>query len=393
VAEKRDRTSASEAAFNELLTLVYDAAIETELWTTVIERVADLLGGAGGALTEQDQRDGSGQGFFARADAAVVRDYFAYPYGEQVLLRVEDAEAFMRKWRPIILTDEDTLPKAELVRTAYYHEFLRRVDAHSVMTVRLMAEGFKATTLNIGRAPGAEQFGSKELELAGMLQPHLIRAVKLGKRVSGAQQLGEELAHFLDSSPYGLFLLNGDGQVRHFNRTGEKMVLHHDAISLAAGRLRAATPGVTNKLNELIVKAGKEPRVGGSMMLDSRSGRPPLSVIVAPVGAERLALFQAGPSVMVCITDLGAGVCPPEERLRDLFGLTRKEARVALALLEGASPREAAKSLGVSFYTVRGHLAQIFDKTGVRRQSEMVRLMLRAVGPQGDWSSLGEKSL
>lgn len=386
VAGKRARPSGASEALGELVELVYDAAVETELWTSVIERLADLMGGAGGALVEQNQRDGSGQGIFARADPAAVRDYFAYPYDKQALLRVEDAAAFMRRWRPIILTDEDWLPKSELVRTAYYDDFLRRVDAHSVLTVRLLAEGFVTTSLNLGRPLGTEQFGAEELALTRQVQPHLIRAVKLGKRLAEAQQLGEELAQFLDGSPHGLFLLDGEGQVRHVNRTGEALVAQHDAIGLASGRLRAATPDATGRLQGLIAKAGAGAggaRVGGSMALASPSGRPPLSVMVSPVGAERLALFQAGPSVIVCVTDLEAGVRPPAEALRDLFGLTRAEARVALALLEGASPREAASRLGVSFYTVRGHLAQIFDKTGVKRQSEMVRLMLRTVGPQG----------
>ena len=154
---------------------------------------------------------------------------------------------------------------------------------------------------------------------------------------------------------------------------------------LVAGRLRAATPELTGRLEALTARAASREagkRLGGSIALTSPSGRAPLSAIVAPVSPERLALFQSGPSVIVCVTDLGAGLAPPAERLRELFGLTRSEARVALALLEGASPREAAEALGVSFYTVRGHLAQIFDKTGVKRQSEMVRLMLRTVGPQ-----------
>ncbi len=387
MAARNGRRSGAGAEFGELLDLVYDAAIETTLWTTVIERLADMMGGAGGALSQQDQRDGTGQGIFARADPEIVTSYFNYPYDQQALLRVDDPQAFMRHWRPLILTDEDCLPKPELLRSDYYHEFLRRVDAHSVLIIRLIAEGLNATNLSIGRPPGTEQFGAPEFELARKLQPHLIRAVKLSQRLEGAQRLGEELAQFLDGSPHGLFLLDSEGRVRHVNRTGESLIGRRDALWLVGGRLRAATPAVGQQLQALIAAAGSrdpDERGGGSIALPSPSGRLPLSVTVAPVGADRLALFKSGPSVIVCVTDLEAGVRLPAERLRDLFGLSRAESRVALALFEGASPREAAEQLDVSFYTVRAHIAQIFDKTGVSRQSEMVRLMLRSVGPQGD---------
>jgi DNA-binding CsgD family transcriptional regulator/PAS domain-containing protein len=386
VVVKGGRKASEEDAFGQLLGLVYDAALETGLWTSVIERMADMMGGTGGALIEQDQRDGSGQGVLARADPGAAELYFGYPYDQQALLRVDDAEAFMRNWRPTILTDEDWMPKSQLVRSEYYGQFLRRVDAHSVLMVRLVAKGLRTTSVSLGRALGAEQFGTREIDLARQLQPHLIRAVELGKRLSDAKNLGEELAQFLDGSPHGLILLDADGKVRHVNRTGEGLIGQRDAIFVRAGRLRGATADTTLRLQALIAAAGSRDgvrRTGGSLALPSVSGRLPLSATIAPVGAERLALFQSGRSVMVCITDLETGVRLPAERLRDLFGLTPAEARVALALFEGATLKEAAECLSVSFYTVRWHLAQIFEKTGVSRQSEMMRLMLRSVGPQG----------
>ena len=84
--------------------------------------------------------------------------------------------------------------------------------------------------------------------------------------------------------------------------------------------------------------------------------------------------------MVVCITDLEAGVNLPEQRLRDLFGLSPAETRVALALFEGLDPRHAAERLGVSFYTVRGHLVRIFDKTGTHGQADLARLMMRTIG-------------
>ena len=86
------------------------------------------------------------------------------------------------------------------------------------------------------------------------------------------------------------------------------------------------------------------------------------------------------PSVLVCVTDLEAGVSLPQQKLRDLFGLTPAETRLALAIFEGLAPREAAERFAVSPHTVHAQLARIFEKTGVSRQADLVRLMMQAAG-------------
>lgn len=86
--------------------------------------------------------------------------------------------------------------------------------------------------------------------------------------------------------------------------------------------------------------------------------------------------------MVVCISDLEKGGSIPEQTLRELFLLTPAEARVAMALFEGFSPKEAAANLALSVNTVRVHMASIFHKTGTTRQSEFLRLMMHAVGAQ-----------
>lgn len=65
--------------------------------------------------------------------------------------------------------------------------------------------------------------------------------------------------------------------------------------------------------------------------------------------------------------------------LRARYGLTRTETAVALQIAEGHGRSAAAVTLGISLATVRTHLSHIFEKTGVRRQAELVRLVLKSL--------------
>jgi catechol 2,3-dioxygenase-like lactoylglutathione lyase family enzyme len=76
-------------------------------------------------------------------------------------------------------------------------------------------------------------------------------------------------------------------------------------------------------------------------------------------------------------------VASPEAQLRALFGLTQGEARVATAIFEGMSMREASDALRIAHNTVRVQLARVYEKTGVTRQAELVKMMMRLTNGPG----------
>jgi DNA-binding CsgD family transcriptional regulator len=59
------------------------------------------------------------------------------------------------------------------------------------------------------------------------------------------------------------------------------------------------------------------------------------------------------------------------------IGLTPAEARVALLYGNGRTAREAAQELGISEHTAKSTLKNIYGKLGVRKQSELARLIAR----------------
>lgn len=149
---------------------------------------------------------------------------------------------------------------------------------------------------------------------------------------------------------------------------------------MSDGRLSAVAPAHAARLRGLIDAAATRDgagRVGGSMSIASAYRRHPLHVSVAPNRAEALSMFAADPGVIVYVSDLEAPLSLPLERLSDLFGLTRAEARLVRILYEGVTLTEAAEQFGVSTHTVHAQLSRIFEKTGIRRQSELARLMAR----------------
>ena len=68
---------------------------------------------------------------------------------------------------------------------------------------------------------------------------------------------------------------------------------------------------------------------------------------------------------------------PPEAiaLLRALYSLSRREADLASAIANGATPQQYARDCGLEISTVRSQLKSVFVKTGTHRQTELVRLL------------------
>ena len=82
--------------------------------------------------------------------------------------------------------------------------------------------------------------------------------------------------------------------------------------------------------------------------------------------------------------------------LRESFGLTPAETRLAARLKDGLTLKEAAGDLGVTINTVRNQLRAIFEKVGLSRQSELIRALTQLSslagslsGSSGDSRALG----
>jgi DNA-binding CsgD family transcriptional regulator len=168
--------------------------------------------------------------------------------------------------------------------------------------------------------------------------------------------------------------------LRYANRAAEHMLSFSGVIMLRNGKLCAVQPGASKKLETLIaMAAAKDPAVrsGGSMALPARDAAQRFSAIVTPVGRDQFAKLKAEASVCICLTDLETEGRLPDAPLRDVFGLTPAEVRLAQAIFEGASVRQIAARFGISSNTVRVQLASIFAKTHTNRQADLVALLSR----------------
>jgi DNA-binding CsgD family transcriptional regulator len=166
------------------------------------------------------------------------------------------------------------------------------------------------------------------------------------------------------------------------NARARQLIDAHPSLALNRNRLAVVLPEVANRLKNAIQECldAKEDAVGRSpksFIMLPRSNRLPLVFWVAPfksacppspaANGEWAALFFHDPEYKISLS---------EDYLRETYGMTRAEAKVAVLLATGHAIDEIAETTGTTVNAVKFHLKAIYAKTGTHRQSELVARIL-----------------
>jgi DNA-binding CsgD family transcriptional regulator len=227
-------------------------------------------------------------------------------------------------------------------------------------------------------------FGSRELALLQSLLPHFGRAMRSHEEAVGRQMESRLLRSAVDSLCLGLVILGESGELLHANRCAEQTLAERRSIGLVNGTLRCIHPHEDRKLWGAIRLALAQrfdaSRGSGAAVAASRDdGSAWLSMLVRPIAPGPYSCGGKAAAVAIYIRRSDQERDIPPSIISEVFGLTRTEAALALHIAEGATMDEAAAALQIRRNTARTHLRSIFAKVGVRRQTELMRVVLNSV--------------
>jgi len=216
-----------------------------------------------------------------------------------------------------------------------------------------------------------------------MILPHIRRSLQIGENIARSQAETAALADTVDGLGAGLFVVDGTTRILHTNAAARRLLAAEDVLSSHGGRLVACDPQANRRLR-LALTATDGP-------IDVMPDPLPL---IAPDGTRRVGhvrplkpvarSYGNGPQeALAAVLVYKAGMeCPrPPDIIARSYNLTPTELRVLLAIVEiGGAPEVAAK-LGIAPSTVRTHVGRLFEKTGTKRQAELVRLVAGFASP------------
>jgi DNA-binding CsgD family transcriptional regulator len=368
---------------SELIGTIYDTTLDRALWSDVLIRSAEFVGGAASALYSKNAaRKTGGPALFwnPRFDAAGIPSYF----DEYVRTDPTTTCQFLFEAGEIHSV-EDCMPYAEFLETRVYKEYARPMGMVDQLAATLDKS---ATSFSLFTVLRSEEQGRVDAEMRRRMRlivPHVRRAVLIGNVMDLDKADAMAFADTLSGLAAGVFLVDENARIVFANRSGQIMLEDERILRQQDLVLTAVDPMAGTTLPEIIASAG-----GGDTALGVTGIALPLSAPPEPwlahilpltSGIRRDAGITYAAVAAVFVHKASLETPSAMETMSKLYGLTPGELRVLAALSEVGGISEAAEVVGISEATVKTHLQRLFGKTGTNRQAELVKLVATHASP------------
>jgi DNA-binding CsgD family transcriptional regulator/PAS domain-containing protein len=222
--------------------------------------------------------------------------------------------------------------------------------------------------LAVGRR--AEDFAAADVALLGMLADHLEIALRTWAALEQERLRAGISGEAIRRLNFGWFLLDRNGAIVDCSAEAEALLHERRAVSRTPSGLllpeRREAQGALRRYLDQLSRGERESRA------IHLSDEPWLDMLLTP---------RAGTAPMVAAYVHGEAPTSAERsaQLMELFGLSAKEAQLALLISRGVTINEATGQLGLTRESARLYSKRLYAKTGTRGQADLVRLVLASV--------------
>jgi len=284
------------------------------------------------------------------------------------------------------LVADDVSPSSLFIETEFYQDWLKPAhEAESATGIKLAHDENWMAMLASHYGGGTAKRYNRELPyVLGSNALKIRRALDLN-RITRSAAVKQLASNVLYSFATPAFVLNADARILSMNAAAEKELVSGRSFRLSAQRrLVHADERISRRIAETAaqIAANRGPLSDGCDIDISRSTRFAVSIFsfMPPLSGQ---LLMSGNS----LGHLALVLLRHQDRLLSAddwgpYSLTPAERRLANCIATGASLRDSANQIGITYETARNQLKSIFAKTRTRRQAELVALRARMSGKQ-----------
>lgn len=214
------------------------------------------------------------------------------------------------------------------------------------------------------------------------LMPHWDRSFQLNRQIMQSAAIGAVLQNVIDRFSIGMAVVSADMSISFANSVfRSRMATLAESPDLLTTELDVLTENLRKYADREFVQRCRTGSGEALFMIDGNA----VGLHFRPQALRQTALQRDGASGVLILRAHQQGADNSNTALVDLlqfaYGLTAKEAEAALCLIDGLSPDAIAKRCAVSVNTTRTHLKRIYEKVGVKGQTELTASLLK--GPVG----------
>ena len=377
--------------FDRLVQAIYRGAVEQPPWHSTLPALREAIDAEVVSLVLRPPSAGD-RGFILncvrpgrerRGENSVLADpgdWEVTAYREQFF----SLDPFINLPLERIISLDDLLSDAELIASDYYQHYLEPIGLFRILGVDTGQPGSLLARLRFSRRREEPPFSARDREVLALITPHLHLAIEIYARLNQMTSERDIYAGAVDQLSVATIILDEKGRLLNTNALASALLKDGDGLSLRGKHLRIESRSTDRELQSALSSVIRAQQAGETSVVKALrvprpGGRSPLGLVVRPVPVSEWAEGQTGPCAAVFVSDPEQHDSASQQTLGELFGLTPAEANVAILLARGLSLAEVSQVQNISPHTARAQLKSIFAKTGVSRQAELVRMIIKSV--------------
>lgn len=272
----------------------------------------------------------------------------------------------------------------------FYQDFLIPHGGRYSSGVTLVQDDAQVFCFGVHRGQGRQPFNAEERTWLERIGVHAREAVIMYRHLRAAFDEAGAGRELLDKFGYPMLLVDELGGIRFRNRAAVEALAEADYIvdrgSVLACRDRQSHADFMAALQDMGLQSHAHAAADGGERRYLRirrfsTGAPIITNLVAIRPHATMRAFGNAQVALVLFHDPTITRELDPFLVAEMFDLTPAEARVAVALRTGHSAQAIAGEHRLSLATVRSQIQSIFVKTGVNRQSDLIRLLESLAGP------------
>jgi DNA-binding CsgD family transcriptional regulator len=373
---------AQQEQLSEFIGEIYDAALDSSLWSDVVGKAARFVGGSAAAIYSKSPTAGNGDVYYESGTDPYYRQLYFEKY---VKLDPSTTSHYFADVEQLIST-ADYMPYGEFLETRFYREWAQPQRLVDAVTAALDKSVTSVALFGVFRNESQGVVDDETRRRMRLIVPHIRRSVLIGRLFDLKAAEAASLAETLNGLSAGMCLVDAAGRIVHANTACHVMLDAGDFLSTIGGRIVASDAKLDHTLRGLFAAAGSGDAAVGTqgiaLPLRAQDGSHYVAhVLPLTSGARRLAGIAYSATVALFIRKVTTEAPSAPEIIARAYNLTPTELRVLLAIIEVGGVPEVAVALGIAESTVRTHLGNLFLKTGAGRQADLVKIAAGFVTP------------
>jgi DNA-binding CsgD family transcriptional regulator len=370
---------------SQLVGEIYDAALDRSLWPSVLESTCGYVQGLSAILGAEDSVQRSARFFFQWGNDPHFLKLYEETYYR---LNPMTIPTVLHARVGSVLASSDLVAYEEIVASRFYREWLAPQGIVDAMAITLEKSATSYAAIAVHRHERQGRVDDDMRQRMAIVAPHFRRAVAIGKVVDLHRVDAAAFADTLDGITAGMFLVDAEANIVHANVRGETMLSEGEIFKKHGARFSAVDQQADQALRDVFAAADAGDDAVGSkgiaVPLTTALGERWIAhVLPLTSGARRRAGISYSAVAAVFVRKAALDLRSPLETLADVHKLTAAELRVLMAIVEVGGVPEVAPALGISETTVKTHLQRVFEKTGAKRQADLVKLVAGYMSPLG----------